>query len=93
MLTILHTEASPGWGGRKSASSAKHPCFAKGGFRVLIACQPNAPLGREAQRRGLTVRHMAMRGAADVRACWRLRRLMRTEAVDLVIRIARSMPG
>ena len=84
MLTILHTEASPGWGGQEIRILSEASVFAKGGFRVLIACQPNAPLGREAQRRGLTVRHMAMRGAADVRACWRLRRLMRTEAVDLV---------
>jgi glycosyltransferase involved in cell wall biosynthesis len=84
MLTILHTEASPGWGGQEIRILSEASAFAKRGFRVLIACQPGAPLGHEAQRRGLPVRLIAMPGAADVRACWRLRRLMRTEAVDLV---------
>ena len=84
MLTILHTEASPGWGGQEIRILSEAAVFAKRGFRVLIACQPDTPLGREAQRRGLTVRLMPMRGAVDVRACWQLRRLMRTEAVDLV---------
>ena len=84
MLTILHTEASPGWGGQEIRILSEASVFAKRGFRVLIACQPDTPLGREAQRRGLPVRFVAMRGAADVRACWRLRQLMQTEAVDLV---------
>ena len=84
MLTILHTEASPGWGGQEIRILTEASAFAKRGFRALIACQPGSPLGREAQRRGLTVRPMAMREAFDVRACWRLRQLMRAEAVDLV---------
>jgi glycosyltransferase involved in cell wall biosynthesis len=84
MLTILHSEASLGWGGQEIRILTEASIFAKRGFRVLIACQPDSPLGREAQRRGITVRLVAMRGALDVRACWRLRQLMRTEAVDLV---------
>jgi glycosyltransferase involved in cell wall biosynthesis len=84
MLTILHTEASPGWGGQEIRILNEAAVFAKRGFRVLIACQPGTPLGREAQRYGLAVRLIAMAGAADLRAFWRLRRLMRSEAVDLV---------
>jgi glycosyltransferase involved in cell wall biosynthesis len=84
MLTILHTEASPGWGGQEIRILNEAAVFAKRGFRILIACQPDTPLGREAQRRGIDVRPVAMRGALDVRACWHLRRLMRTERVDLV---------
>jgi glycosyltransferase involved in cell wall biosynthesis len=84
MLTMLHTEASPGWGGQEIRILSEASAFAKRGFRVLIACQPGSHLEREAQRHGLTVRPVAMRGAFDVRACWRLRRLMRTSEVDLV---------
>jgi glycosyltransferase involved in cell wall biosynthesis len=84
MLTILHTEASPGWGGQEIRILSEASAFAKRGFHVLIACQPGSHLGREAQRRGLTMRPVAMHEAVDVRACWRLRRLMRTEDVDLV---------
>jgi glycosyltransferase involved in cell wall biosynthesis len=84
MLTILHTEASPGWGGQEIRILSEASAFAKRGFRVLIACQPGSHLGREARRRGLTVRPVAMHKGVDVRACWRLRRLMQTEDVDLV---------
>jgi glycosyltransferase involved in cell wall biosynthesis len=84
MLTILHTEASPGWGGQEIRILSEASAFAKRGFHVLIACQPGSQLESQAQRRGLTIRPVAMRGAVDVRACWRLRQLMRTEDVDLV---------
>ena len=84
MLTILHTEASPGWGGQEIRILSEASVFAKRGFRVLIACQPDTPLGREAPAHGIAVRLLTMRGALDARACWRLRQLMRTEAVDLV---------
>ena len=84
MLTILHTEASPGWGGQEIRILSEASAFAKRGFNILIACQPGSHLELEAQRRGLTTRPVAMRGAVDVRACWRLRQLMRTENVDLV---------
>src|SRR5262245_6791462 len=84
MLTILHTEASAGWGGQEIRILSEAAAFAKRGFRILIACQPDAPLGCEAQRRGMAVRPVTMCGAGDVGACWRLRRLMQTETVDLV---------
>ncbi len=84
MLTILHTEASPGWGGQEIRILSEASAFAKRGFHLLIACQPGSHLERQAQRRGLTTRPVAMRGAVDLRACWRLRQLMRIEDVDLV---------
>jgi glycosyltransferase involved in cell wall biosynthesis len=84
MLTILHTEASPGWGGQEIRILSEAAAFVKRGFRVIIACQPGSHLELHAQRRGLTIRPVVMRGVVDVRACWRLRQLMRTEDVDLV---------
>jgi glycosyltransferase involved in cell wall biosynthesis len=84
MLTILHTEASLGWGGQEIRLLSEAVVFAKRGFRLLVACQPGSPIGLEAQRRGLSVRPLAMRRAFDTIACWRLRQLMRSEAVDLV---------
>jgi glycosyltransferase involved in cell wall biosynthesis len=84
MLTILHTEASPGWGGQEIRIISEASVFAKRGFRVILLGQPGAPLLHEATHSGLTVRPLAMRGPLDVMACWRLRRLMRREEVDLV---------
>jgi glycosyltransferase involved in cell wall biosynthesis len=84
MLTIMHTEASLGWGGQELRILSEATAFAKRGFRLLIACQPGSRLALEAQRRGLSVRPVAMPRAFDATAWWRLRRLMRTEAVDLV---------
>jgi glycosyltransferase involved in cell wall biosynthesis len=84
MLTILHTEASPGWGGQEIRILTEALAFAKRGFRLILVGQPGAPLMQEASRYGLAVRPLAMRGPMDVRACWRLRRIMRAEEVDLV---------
>jgi glycosyltransferase involved in cell wall biosynthesis len=84
MLTIMHTEASLGWGGQELRILSEATAFAKRGFRLLIACQPGSRLALEAQRRGLSVRPVAMPRAFDATAWWRVRRLMRTEAVDLV---------
>lgn len=84
MLTILHTEASPGWGGQEIRILTEAEVFATRGFRVMLACQPGSPLVGEARRRGLPVRPLVMRGAVDVIAFWRLRTLMRAEDVDLV---------
>jgi glycosyltransferase involved in cell wall biosynthesis len=84
MLTILHTEASPGWGGQEIRILTETEAFAKRGFRMILACQPHVPLAQEAQKRGLAVRTIVMRGAMDSMACWQLRRLMRAEGVDLV---------
>jgi glycosyltransferase involved in cell wall biosynthesis len=84
MLTILHTEASPGWGGQEIRLLTEAEAFANRGFRMILACQPHAPLAQEAQKRGLAVRTIVMRGAMDSMACWQLRRLMRAEGVDLV---------
>jgi glycosyltransferase involved in cell wall biosynthesis len=84
MLTILHTEASPGWGGQEIRILTEATAFATRGFRVVLACQPDAPLAREAQQRGLVVRPITMRGPLDAMACWQLRRLMRSDKVDLV---------
>jgi glycosyltransferase involved in cell wall biosynthesis len=84
MLTILHTEASPGWGGQEIRILSEASAFAKRGFRLLIACQPQSRLALEAQRRGLSTRRVAMRSVFDVSAYWRLRQLMRAEKVDIV---------
>ncbi len=84
MLTILHTEASPGWGGQEIRILSEATAFAKRGFRLLIACQPGSRLVMEAQHRGLSVRPIAMRRPCDVTAWWRLRRLMQVEGVDIV---------
>ena len=54
MLTILHTEASPGWGGQEIRILTEAHAFAKLGFRVILACQPDRPLAREAGRQGLS---------------------------------------
>jgi glycosyltransferase involved in cell wall biosynthesis len=84
MLTILHTEASPGWGGQEIRILSEASAFAKRGFRIILVGQPGAPLIKEGPHHGLAVRPLAMHGPMDVRACWQLRRIMRAEDVDLV---------
>jgi glycosyltransferase involved in cell wall biosynthesis len=84
MLTILHTEASPGWGGQEIRILTEAAAFAKRGFRIILIGQPGASLMQEAPHYGLAVRPLLMRGPMDVMACWRLRRMMKGADVDLV---------
>jgi glycosyltransferase involved in cell wall biosynthesis len=84
MLTIMHTEASPGWAGQEIRLLTEAQAFAKRGFRVVVVGQPGAPLTRQAAQRGLPVHALRMSRPFDPVACWRLRRLMQAERVDLV---------
>ena len=85
MLTIMHTEASVGWGGQELRILSEATAFAKRGFRLLIACQPRSRVALEAQRCGLSVRPVAMPRAFDATAWWK--------ASISCTPIARSTPG
>jgi glycosyltransferase involved in cell wall biosynthesis len=81
---ILHTEAATGLGGQELRIVTEARWLLDHGWDALIACQPHAPLGREAAAAGVPVVAVRMRGAADLTAFAALRRLMRTRRVALV---------
>jgi len=84
MRLLLHTEASPGWGGQEIRILAEAQAFRSRGWRVLLACQPKSRILLEAQEAGIPSSPVCMRGAWDVLALLQLRRLMKDEGVSLV---------
>lgn len=55
MVTILHTEASPGWGGQEIRILRECLAFKKKGYRVLLAVNPKSELLQRARLEGLEV--------------------------------------
>jgi glycosyltransferase involved in cell wall biosynthesis len=81
---ILHTEASRGLGGQEIRILGEVRWLLDHGWDALIACQPGSHLLTEARAADLPVVAIAMKGALDPAALWRLRALMRARRVDLV---------
>ena len=84
MLTILHTESSKGWGGQEQRTLRESTGLMQLGCRVLIACPPEAEIGRRAAAAGVEVRHCPMRQSYDLQAVGRLLGLIRRENVDVI---------
>jgi glycosyltransferase involved in cell wall biosynthesis len=82
--TILHTEASRGFGGQELRILAEARWLRAHGWDALIACQPGSRLLDEAARAGLTAVPLDMRGATHVGAAWKLRKLLEDRRVALV---------
>jgi glycosyltransferase involved in cell wall biosynthesis len=84
MPTLLHTESSLGRGGQEIRTLAETRWLIGHGWNALIACQPDSLLLLEARAASVPVESIRMRGAADVRALFRLRRLIRARGVSIV---------
>jgi glycosyltransferase involved in cell wall biosynthesis len=84
MPTILHTEASRGFGGQELRILAETRWLLDHGWDALVACQPASPLHAEAEAAGIPAVGVRMRGAHDLRALVALRRLMKARAVSLI---------
>lgn len=83
-INILHTESSLGWGGQENRTLNELTGLRALGYQPLLACQPNARLGVRAREAGFEVIDIAMRGALDLSALWKLRRLMASHHIDIV---------
>ena len=83
-LTVLHTEASTGFGGQEIRIIAEAQWLRCHGWEALIVAQPGSRLADEARAASLPVAVVPMRSAFDPRALLALRRLIRERHVDLV---------
>jgi glycosyltransferase involved in cell wall biosynthesis len=82
--TILHTESSNGWGGQEIRILREMTGIRERGYRVLLACPPEAALAARAHAAGFEVLAMTM----DKRHMWlgvqALRKRIREHRVDLI---------
>ena len=83
-LAVLHTEASPGWGGQEIRILEETGRLLARGHRVLIACQPQSRILVEARKKGLECQAVRMRGSFDPLAMGALRRIIRQDKIDIV---------
>jgi len=82
--TILHTEASLGWGGQEHRILVEAQIMTRRGHRVLIAASPQGELLHRAQAAGLPVFPLAFGGRGNLAALFSLRRLLHQERVDIL---------
>ena len=81
---VVHTEASPGFGGQEIRILAETRWLLDHGWRALIVAQPGSRLLAAAGEAGLPAVAVVMRHAVDLRAVLALRRLLGARGADLV---------
>jgi glycosyltransferase involved in cell wall biosynthesis len=82
--TILHTEASLGWGGQERRILAEAVAMRERGHRLLLAGDPRGELLARGERAGFPVFPLAFGGWRNLRAGLALRGLVRREKVDFL---------
>lgn len=82
--TILHLEASPGWGGQEIRILREALSMRERGHSVLFAVMKGAVLAKEARKEGFSVQEMNFYKSAWFWTLSRLVRLIRQEKVSLV---------
>ena len=81
---VLHTESSDGWGGQEIRILLEAQELRKRGYDVVLACEKNSGLSRNAQSVGVPVEHVRMRSYFDVFAMMRLRTIIRRRKFQIV---------
>ena len=83
-MRILQTCFSPSWGGLEIQALEVTRELEQRGHRLCLACCASSRLHREAERRGIRVVPLHVRGYLHPGAVWSLRRLLVRESIDVV---------
>ncbi|MBI4697821.1 MAG: glycosyltransferase family 4 protein [Nitrospirae bacterium] len=83
-LTILHTEASKGWGGQEIRVFHESLRLTALGYKVVIACQYGSKLSENARKAGLAVSIVRMEYPIALFAVMKFLKIVRDEKVDIV---------
>ncbi len=83
-ITVLHTEASLGWGGQEIRVIQEAVRFTELGCRMLIACQQGSRIAEQARLAGLPVYIVRMRFPCDPLAMADILGIVREKGVDLL---------
>ena len=82
--TILHSEASPGWGGQEHRILAEMTALRARGHRLLLAARPDSGILPRAEQAGFTVFPLAFRHRFELASISGLRAVIRRKGVDVV---------
>lgn len=83
-LSILHTEASLGWGGQERRILVEALAMRQRGHRLGFACDPRGELHRRARLQRFPVTPLTFGGAHNLGAWLKLRRLLGRETPDIL---------
>jgi glycosyltransferase involved in cell wall biosynthesis len=83
-LSILHTEASLGWGGQERRILVEALAMRQRGHRLAFACDPRGELYRRAGLHRIPVTPLAFGGTHNLGAWIRLRQLLHAETPDIL---------
>ncbi|MFA4903308.1 MAG: glycosyltransferase family 4 protein [Desulfobaccales bacterium] len=83
-LSILHTEASLGWGGQERRILVEALAMRQRGHRLAVACDPRGELYRRACLHRFSVTPLTFGGTHNLGAWINLRRLLHAETPDIL---------
>lgn len=82
--TILHTEASKGWGGQEKRILDEIMFLRGKGHRFYLACQPDSRILQEARKKGIACLALNMPNPVALPAILHLRRFIREKNIEIV---------
>lgn len=83
-LSILHVDTEHAWGGGQAQLVELCRYLKQRGHQQLVACPPDAVLRTVLQAEGIAACDLSARNDLDLRAAWRLRRLLRAHDFAIV---------
>ena len=83
-MKILHTEASPGWGGQELRILREAEGMRARGHQVILAIQEGGELVAPARASGFTVFEMPFKKAKGLHVFYLLMRLIRKEGIEII---------
>ncbi len=82
--TILHTEASNGWGGQEIRIITEAEGLIKRGHRVIITASAESQIIKEAKASGIETELLSMKRASILFSIWRLLNIINKYNIDIV---------
>lgn len=83
-MNILHTEASPGWGGQELRILREAEGMRKRGHQIILAVQRQGGLVAPARNSGFKVVEIDFRKSKSLSICYQLIALIRKEKIQIV---------
>ncbi len=82
--TVVHTEASLGWGGQERRIFAEAEIMARRGHKIILAVDPRGQLYQRSRQAGFALVPTPFGGRYTISTCLALRRLLRRQSVDIL---------